>query len=193
MLKRGQIKFTKKAAKFAEEYFKEEKIETFLIAMKRGEQKPSGYRGFYKQLLGKKQDPSSIYKVYTNNIQKAKKLFETLLIKECRLSCILSPKFNCLLYISKDQKDKLKKIISPDVDFPKGLLNESNSSCMQEFERKMNKMSAVDLVDLILQINNEKNLKNSEMYSGYMSKFFNFIDNASQSLNLWINFFRSLY
>ena len=57
----------------------------------------------------------------------------------------------------------------------------------------MNKMSAVDLVDLILQINNEKNLKNSEMYSGYMSKFFNFIDNASQSLNLWINFFRSLY
>lgn len=72
MLKHGQIKFTKKAAQFAGKYFKKKKIESFLVAIKRGEQKPSGYKGFYKQLLGEKQDPSSTYKVYTNNIEKAK-------------------------------------------------------------------------------------------------------------------------
>lgn len=37
MLKHGQIKFTKKAAQVAEEYFKKKKIESFLVAIKRGE------------------------------------------------------------------------------------------------------------------------------------------------------------
>ena len=72
LMKGGQIKFTKKAAQFAEKYFKNRRLENFLVAIKRGEQKPSGYKVFYKQLLGKKQDPSSAYKVYTSNIEKAK-------------------------------------------------------------------------------------------------------------------------
>ncbi|MDO4975267.1 MAG: hypothetical protein Q4E61_02985 [Alphaproteobacteria bacterium] len=195
MLKHGQIKFTKKAAQFAEEYFKKKKIGSFLVVIKRGEQSPSGYKGFYTQLLGEKQDPSSTYKVYTNNIEKAKKLFETSLIKEGRLSCIFSPKFNCLLYLSKDQQDKFKKIISPDTDFPEGLLNEKESDCVAEFERKMNKTSSVDLSDLILKINEEslKNPKeNSEIYSSDVYAFLDFIDSASESLSLWITFLKSL-
>ncbi len=195
MLKHGQIKFTKKAAQFAEEYFKKKKIETFLIAIKRGEQKPSGYKGFYKQLLGEKQDPSSTHKVYTNNIEKAKKLFEILLIKEGRLSYILSPKFDCLLYLSKDQQDKFKKIILPDTNFPEGLLNEAESDCVSEFERKMNKTSSVDLVDLILKVKSsevatisvERPTKTTNLNS-----VFEFFNVANDGLVKWAKYFKEL-
>lgn len=200
MLKHGQIKFTKKAAQFAEEYFKKKKIGSFLVVIKRGEQSPSGYKGLYKQLLGEKQDPSSTYKVYTNNIQKAKKLFEKLLIKEGRLSYILSPKFDCLLYLSKDQQDKFKRIILPDTNFPEGLLNEAKSDCVAEFERKMNKTSYVDLVDLILDINNPGLAINDHISgdSSITSKeateiakgFGEFISGATNSLILWNRYFR---
>lgn len=200
MLKHGQIKFTKKAAQVAKEYFKKKKIESFLVAIKRGEQKPSGYRGVYKQLLGEKQDPSSTYKVYTNNIQKAKKLFETSLIKEVRLSYILSPKFDCLLYLSKDQQDKFKRIILLDTNFPEGLLNEAESDCVSEFERKMNKTSSVDLADLILDINNTGLAINDHISgdSSITSKeateivkgFGEFISDATNSLILWDKYFK---
>lgn len=195
MLKHGQIKFTKKAAQFAEKYFKKKKIESFLVAIKRGEQRPSEYKGFYKQLLGEKQDPSSTYKVYTNNIQKAKKLFEKLLIKEGRLSYILSPKFDCLLYLSKDQQDKFKKIILPDTNFPEGLLNEAESDCVSEFERKMNKTSSVDLADLILKV------KSSEVATisvelptktTNLNSVFKFLDDASDGLVKWAKYFKEL-
>lgn len=195
MLKHGQIKFTKKAAQFAEKYFKKKKIESFLVAIKRGEQKPSEYKGFYKQLLGEKQDPSSTYKVYTNNIQKAKKLFEKLLIKEGRLSYILSPKFDCLLYLSKDQQDKFKKIILPDTNFPEGLLNEAESDCVSEFERKMNKTSSVDLADLILKV------KSSEVATisvelptktTNLNSVFKFLDDANDGLVKWAKYFKEL-
>lgn len=199
MLKRGQIKFTKKAAQFAEKYFKKKRTENFLVAIKRGEQKPSGYKGFYKQLLGEKQDPSSTYKVYTSNIEKAKKLFEISLIKEGRLSYILSPKFDCLLYLSKDQQSKFKKIISPDTDFPKGLLNESKSDCLSEFERKMNKTSSVDLADLILDINNtgitindhtsgDSRITNEETIR-IVKRFCEFVIGATNNLKLWDKYF----
>lgn len=195
MLKHGQIKFTKKAAQFAEKYFKKKKIESFLVAIKRGEQRPSEYKGFYKQLLGEKQDPSSTYKVYTNNIQKAKKLFEKLLIKEGRLSYILSPKFDCLLYLSKDQQDKFKKIILPDTNFPEGLLNEAESDCVSEFERKMNKTSSVDLADLILKV------KSSEVATisvelptktTNLNSVFKFLDDANDGLVKWAKYFKEL-
>lgn len=195
MLKHGQIKFTKKAAQFAEKYFKKKKIESFLVAIKRGEQRPSEYKGFYKQLLGEKQDPSSTYKVYTNNIQKAKKLFEKLLIQEGRLSYILSPKFDCLLYLSKDQQDKFKKIILPDTNFPEGLLNEAESDCVSEFERKMNKTSSVDLADLILKV------KSSEVATisvelptktTNLNSVFKFLDDANDGLVKWAKYFKEL-
>ena len=195
MLKHGQIKFTKKAAQFAEKYFKKKKIESFLVAIKRGEQRPSEYKGFYKQLLGEKQDPSSTYKVYTNNIQKAKKLFEKLLIQEGRLSYILSPKFDCLLYLSKDQQDKFKRIILPDTNFPEGLLNEAESDCVSEFERKMNKTSSVDLADLILKV------KSSEVATisvelptktTNLNSVFKFLDDANDGLVKWAKYFKEL-
>lgn len=195
MLKHGQIKFTKKAAQFAEKYFKKKKIESFLLAIKRGEQKPSGYKGFYKQLLGEKQDPSSTYKVYTNNIQKAKKLFEKLLIKEGRLSYILSPKFDCLLYLSKDQQDKFKKIILPDTNFPEGLLNEAESDCVSEFERKMNKTSSVDLVDLILKVKSSETVAvqvEQPTKSTNLSSVFKFLDDAKDDLVKWTKYFKEL-
>lgn len=195
MLKHGQIKFTKKAAQFAKEYFKKKKIESFLVAIKRGEQKPSGYRGFYKQLLGEKQDPSSTYKVYTNNIQKAKKLFETSLIKEGRLSYILSPKFDCLLYLSKDQQDKFKRIILPDTNFPEGLLNETESDCVSEFERKMNKTSSVDLVDLILKVKSSETVAvqvEQPTKSTNLSSVFKFLDDAKDDLVKWTKYFKEL-
>lgn len=195
MLKHGQIKFTKKAAQVAKEYFKKKKIESFLVAIKRGEQKPSGYRGFYKQLLGEKQDPSSTYKVYTNNIQKAKKLFETSLIKEGRLSYILSPKFDCLLYLSKDQQDKFKRIILPDTNFPEGLLNETESDCVSEFERKMNKTSSVDLVDLILKVKSSETVAvqvEQPTKSTNLSSVFKFLDDAKDDLVKWTKYFKEL-
>lgn len=195
MLKHGQIKFTKKAAQFAEKYFKKKKIESFLVAIKRGEQKPSEYKGFYKQLLGEKQDPSSTYKVYTNNIQKAKKLFEILLIKEGRLSYILSPKFDCLLYLSKDQQDKFKRIILPDTNFPEGLLNEAESDCVSEFERKMNKTSSVDLVDLILKVKSSETVAvqvEQPTKSTNLSSVFKFLDDAKDDLVKWTKYFKEL-
>ena len=195
MLKHGQIKFTKKAAQFAEKYFKKKKIESFLVAIKRGEQRPSEYKGFYKQLLGEKQDPSSTYKVYTNNIQKAKKLFEKLLIKEGRLSYILSPKFDCLLYLSKDQQDKFKKIILPDTNFPEGLLNEAESDCVSEFERKMNKTSSVDLVDLILKVKSSETVAvqvEQPTKSTNLSSVFKFLDDAKDDLVKWTKYFKEL-
>lgn len=193
MLKRGQIKFTKKAAQFAEEYFKKKKIGSFLVAIKRGEQKPSGYKGFYKQLLGEKQEPSSTYKVYTNNIQKAKKLFETSLIKKGRLSCILSPKFDCLLYLSKDQQDKFKKIILPDTNFPEGLLNEAESDCVSEFERKMNKTSSVDLADLILGIRETKVEVKSDIKKSHEKFELKYFDETVKILEKWIEYYKKIY
>lgn len=146
-------------------------------------------------MLGEKQDPSSTHKVYTNNIEKAKKLFEILLIKEGRLSYILSPKFDCLLYLSKDQQDKFKKIILPDTNFPEGLLNEAESDCVSEFERKMNKTSSVDLVDLILKVKSsevatisvERPTKTTNLNS-----VFEFFNVANDGLVKWAKYFKEL-
>lgn len=193
MVKHGQIKFTKKAAQFAEKYFKKKKIESFLVAIKRGEQKPSEYKGFYKQLLGEKQDPSSTYKVYTNNIQKAKKLFEKLLIKEGRLSYILSPKFDCLLYLSKDQQDKFKKIILPYTNFPEGLLNEAESYCVSEFERKMNKTSSVDLADLILGVRETQVEVKSDIKKSHEKIELECFDETVKILEKWIEYYKKIH
>jgi len=145
--------------------------------------------------LGEKQDPSSTYKVYTNNIQKAKKLFEKLLIKEGRLSYILSPKFDCLLYLSKDQQDKFKKIILPDTNFPEGLLNEAESYCVSEFERKMNKTSSVDLADLILKVKSSETVAvqvEQPTKSTNLSSVFKFLDDAKDDLVKWTKYFKEL-
>lgn len=152
MLKRGQIKFTKKAAEIAKTYLKKKKAENFLIAIKKGEKKPSGYVEFYKQLLGEKQDPSSTYKVYTNNVAKSLKIFETLLVKEGRLNLIACLGKNCLLYITKSQESKYKGMKLPETDWPVVAVDEKNNNAMVKFIGKM-RMSAIDLSDILLEIN----------------------------------------
>lgn len=143
-------------------------------------------------MLGEKQDSSSTYKVYTNNIQKAKKLFETSLIKEGRLSYILSPKFDCLLYLSKDQQDKFKKIILPDTNFPEGLLNEAESDCVSEFERKMNKTSSVDLADLILGIRETKVEVKSDIKKLHEKIELKCFDETVKILEKWIEYYKKI-
>jgi hypothetical protein len=149
VLKKGQIKFTKKAAEIAKVYFKKKKIDEFLIVAPKSE-KPEGGKDFYKILLGEKQDSASLRKVYATDIVKAKKLFEVSLIKEGRLSFLLSPDLSCLLYIDKTQQDKYEKLKTPGMDWPMAILNEG---CETEFERKMNKSVTVDLANLISSIN----------------------------------------
>ncbi|MDR2073782.1 MAG: hypothetical protein LBP36_00165 [Oscillospiraceae bacterium] len=154
MLKKGQIKFSKKAAEIAKSLFKKKKVNEFLIAIKkRGEQKPAEHKGFYQILLGEKQDPSSVYKVYTADTAKSKKLFEVSLLKETRLSMIFYPSCGCLLYIAKAEESKFKKIKLSEHEWPTAVLNENDNACISEFERKMNKKSATDLSNLILEIN----------------------------------------
>lgn len=131
--------------------------------------------------------------MYTNNIQKAKKLFETSLIKEGRLSYILSPKFDCLLYLSKDQQDKFKKIILPDTNFPEGLLNEAESDCVSEFERKMNKTSSVDLADLILGIRETKVEVKSDIKKLHEKIELKCFDETVKILEKWIEYYKKIH
>lgn len=152
MLNKGQIKFTKKAAEIAKTYFKKKKAEDFLVAIKRDEQKPAGYVGFYKQLLGEKQDPSSTYKVYTSDVSKSLKIFETSLIKEGRLSLIACLSKNCLLYITKSQESKYKGMKLSETDWPVGAVDEQNNNAMIKFIGKMR--AAVNLSDILLEIKN---------------------------------------
>lgn len=166
VLKKGQIKFTKKAAEIAKQYFIKKKVTEFLVVLgeaerakrkqekanerkRTGNQKanPSKAKEFYSLLLGAKQTSKS--KVYTIDIPKAKKLFEVSLIKEGRLSFIFSPTSNCILYISQGQQSKYDSIKLPENKWPAVFLNENNKNSVAEFERKMNKNSAVDLIDLI--------------------------------------------
>ena len=130
--------------------------------------------------------------MYTNNIQKAKKLFETSLIKEGRLSYILSPKFDCLLYLSKDQQDKFKKIILPDTNFPEGLLNEAESDCVSEFERKMNKTSSVDLADLILGVRETQVEVKSDIKKLHEKIEHKCFDETVKILEKWIEYYKKI-
>jgi hypothetical protein len=155
LLKKGQIKFSKKAAPIAKQYFMKKKANAFLAVVKKGEKKLPEHRGFYKVILGIKQDPSFLNKVYTKNIAKAKKFFEVSLLKEGRFNLVFSPKLNCALYISKAQQGQYKKIILPEHEWPIAVLNEAERSCISEFERKMNKTLAVDLADLILEMSEQ--------------------------------------
>jgi hypothetical protein len=102
MLKKGQIKFSKKAAEIAKAYFIKKKVTEFLVVlgeterMQRKQEKakvrketgdkkanPSKAKEFYNLVLGAKQ--TSKVKTYTTDVLKAKKLFEVSLVKEGRL------------------------------------------------------------------------------------------------------------
>lgn len=74
-------------------------------------------------------------RVYTNDLIKAKKLFEVSLLKEGRLSFILYPELNCLLYITKAQQDSYEKLKMPKSEWPHVLLND-DKACVAEFEKR---------------------------------------------------------
>ncbi|BED92024.1 MAG: hypothetical protein CfP315_0597 [Candidatus Improbicoccus pseudotrichonymphae] len=150
MLEKGQIKFTEKAAEIAKVYFEKKKVNEFLIVAPNLE-KPEGVKDFYKILLGKEQDPTSLRKVYTKDIMRTEKLFEVSLVRESGLSFILSPYLGCLLYIAKTQESKYKTIKRPDSDWPMAVVNENNDSVMIKFISHM-RTKAVDLADLVLEI-----------------------------------------
>ncbi|MDR1241013.1 MAG: hypothetical protein LBK29_04055 [Oscillospiraceae bacterium] len=152
MLKNGQIKFSWKALSIVRPYFIKKKVNEFLVVIKPGEIKPSGLKDIYRQLVGEKQNPANKNMVYANNLEKAKKFFSHLLLKEGRLSLIASPAYNCVLYISKEQQNKYNRIKSPDFDWPAAFLNENESTCVAEYERKMNKTTAIDLSELISEL-----------------------------------------
>ncbi|MDR1364413.1 MAG: hypothetical protein LBJ32_02145 [Oscillospiraceae bacterium] len=152
MLKKGQIKFTVKAAEIAKQFFIKKNANEFLVAVNE-EDKPSGAKDIYKKLLSRKQDSSNELRVYATDIIKAERFLTVNLLKEGRLSFILSLDLSCLLYIAKSQQDKYEKIKMPELDWPIVFLDESKNSNVTEFERKMNKSVTIDLPDLILSIN----------------------------------------
>jgi hypothetical protein len=152
VLKKGQIKFTKKAAKIAEIYFKKKEVSEFLIVAPKSE-KPEGSKDFYKILFGEKQDSTSLNKVYTKDVIRAKKLFEISLLKESRLSMLTLLSKSCLLYIAKAQESEYEAIKHPDANWPMAVVNENDIGAMIKFISQM-KTKAVDLADLVLGIEN---------------------------------------
>lgn len=155
MIKRGQIKFTKKAAEKAIVIFQKKKINEFLFVIKSGAQKPPNSKALYKKLLGVKQDPTSLKKVYTTNLIKAEKLFNTSLLKDGRLSLIFSPTYGCALYITKEQQNKYDEMKLPSLEWPTVYLNENNEVAVTKFETKIQNKS-IDLVDIILELKGEE-------------------------------------
>jgi hypothetical protein len=154
VLKKGQIKFTEKAAEIAKVYFKKKKVEDFLIAIEEGAQKPPEYKEFYKILLGERQDVTSKCKVYTKDIVITKKLFEVSLMKEGRLSTLFFLDKGCLLYIAKAHESKYETIKHLDAKWPMAAVNENDNDAMIKFIALM-RTKAVDLSDLILEVNNK--------------------------------------
>lgn len=155
MIERGQIKFTKKAAEKAIVIFQKKKINEFLFVIESGAQKPPNSKALYKNLLGVKQDPTSLKKVYTTNLIKAEKLFNTSLLKDERLSLIFSPTYGCALYITKEQQDKYDEMKLPSLEWPAVYLNENNEVAVTKFETKIQNKS-IDLVDIILELKGEE-------------------------------------
>jgi len=150
LIKTGQIKFTKKASEKAKEIFHKKKAREFLIVVKSGMQKPSNAKDLYKMLLGVKQDQTSNSKVYTIDQSKAKKLFETFLLQEGRLSLMFSSIHRCALYITKDQQSKYDSLKFPSLEWPTVYLNENSKEAVEKFETKI-RTKSIDLADIILE------------------------------------------
>lgn len=152
MLKKGQIKFSKKALAIIKPYFIKKKVREFLVVIGPSQTKPSGSKDIYRQLLGIKQNPQSKHRVYATDLMKAKKFLGHSLFKEARLNVVVSPTYGCALYIPKDQQAKYNKIKSPDFDWPTVFLNDEDSACVSEFKRKTDKATAIDLSELISEL-----------------------------------------
>ena len=153
MLKKGQIKFTRKAAEKAKTIFETKKANEFLFVVKEGEKKPPNPKDICKILMNIKQNPESKNKIYTNNIQKTNMLFNDYLLNQCKLSLILSPKYSCVLYITKEEslKQKYQNLKVKEHVWPAVYLDEENHSVVTMFETIIETKS-VDLADIILNV-----------------------------------------
>lgn len=157
MLTPGQIKFTQEAAKIAEPYFKSKDIVSFLAAVPR-DKKPSGYVGLYKKLLGQKQNPSDEDKVYTNDVPKSLKLFNTLILKEGRLSRVSYPNEWCWLYIAKSEQKKYECMMSKGTQWPIVNIDEKDNKALSKFKKEMQK--AINLTSIIRSVAKEEEEEN---------------------------------
>ena len=150
MLRRGQIKFTKKAAERAKKIF-ETRENNFLFVVKQGENRPSNFKNVCEILMNTKQGPEIKNKVFTNDACRLGKLFSDYMLNQGKLNLILSPKFSCALYITNEQglKQKYCNLKIKDHIWPAVYLDEENESAIRAFETIL-KTKAIDLADLIL-------------------------------------------
>ena len=150
MLRKGQIKFSKKAAIIAKKIFEKKKVNEFLVVVKNGEPTPSGAKDIYKKLLGVKQDASNKQRIYTTDVIRSEKLFLTSLFQEGQFSLIASPTYACALYITKDQESKFEKIKLKNAKWPTVFIDESNSAFISRFDAAIKK--AVDLTEILIDL-----------------------------------------
>ena len=151
MLRKGQIKFTVKAAEKVKKIFETKNVSDFLFVVKEGENKPPNSKNVCKILMDAKQDSEIKNKVVTNNAYKLGQLFSDYLLNQGKLNLILSPKFSCALYITKEQglKQKYCNLKVKDHVWPAAYLDEGNESAIRTFETIL-KTKAIDLADIIL-------------------------------------------
>ena len=150
-MKKGQIKFTEKAALQIKAFFKIKNASELFIVVNSKDKKPLNAKIFYEHVLGVRQYPMAKNKVFTSNVNAAKKLLGDCIVGKDKLSVIVSPTYGCALYITKDQQTKYSKIKVSELDWPAVYLDESNTSAIEIFEEKINKKS-VDLSELILSL-----------------------------------------
>lgn len=154
LLKKGQIKFTKKAAKKARKIIVKEKADNFIILLNSHASKPPSLTNLSKKLLEVKQDISAKTKLYTNNIKKSEKFFYKTLVNIGKLSLIFSPSFGCVLYIDNQEQSKYENLKLPKLIWPTVYLNESDPTACKTFETVI-KTKSIDLADLILETKGE--------------------------------------
>lgn len=153
MLKKGQIKFTKKASEKAKTMFETKKANEFLFVVRQSEKKPSGSKDICKILMNVNQNPGFKNKIYTNNIQKTNRLFNEYLLNQCKLNLIISPKSSCALYITREEslKQKYCNLKTKEHVWPAVYLDEKNNTAITTFETII-KTKSIDLADIILSV-----------------------------------------
>ncbi len=151
MLKKGQIKFSRKAASKAKEMLKRKNASKVFMVVNSKDKKPLNAKVFYNQILGVRQYHMAENKVFTSNINTAKMLLSDYIVGKGKLSIIVSPTYGCALYITEDQQTKYSKIKVSELDWPAVCLDESNPNTIKIFEEKINKKS-VDLSEIILSL-----------------------------------------
>lgn len=149
--KKGSNKIYRKSGRESKKIFETKNVSDFLFVVKEGENKPPNSKNVCKILMDAKQDSEIKNKVFTNNAYKTGKLFSDYMLNQGKLNLILSPKFLCALYITKEQglNQKYCNLKVKDHVWPATYLDEGNESAIRTFETIL-KTKAIDLADIIL-------------------------------------------